>query len=259
MQPRFAEPQDDAGRERLPAPAQRVGSECSVGRRRRCRPVGPTSAARRTAAAAAGTPPPRTPARPAASASARVRSAAAGSAVYPASGDPSAPKTRSSRSADPDDQQPATARAAGARRPRRPASTSALSPSVTSTHVRCAAPRVKNPSRASDVSASKLVAFVLTCCGGGDSIVHRAGEPSPERLLVERREQIRKDPGRSARETAGTVGTASRSRMTAERARARRVGAGGLPAAAIERETSTTKKTWDSVRARWRSVLRQAG
>ena len=37
------------------------------------------------------------------------------------------------------------------------------------------------------------------------------------------------------------------------RARARRVRPDGLPAAAIERETSTTKKTCDAVRARWRS------
>jgi hypothetical protein len=41
---------------------------------------------------------------------------------------------------------------------------------VTRTHV--AGPRsgAKKAVRASEVSASKLVAFLLTCCGGGDSI-----------------------------------------------------------------------------------------
>jgi hypothetical protein len=35
--------------------------------------------------------------------------------------------------------------------------------------------------------------------------------------------------------------------------------AGDAFAAAMERDTSTTKKTWESVRARWRSVLLQTG
>ena len=58
---------------------------------------------------------------------------------------------------------------------------------------------------------------------------------------------------------AGTSGTASRSRSTADRARWRRVGSPGPAEARIDRETSTKKTTSDLVRADTVSVVVTTG
>ena len=112
-----------------------------------------------------------------------------------------------------------------------------------------ARPRSKKPSRASEASASKLVAFVLTCCGGGDSIMTERRSVSSNACSSSVGKRYGSTRSVSPASPAGTSGTASREPGDGGASTRERVAAGWASAAAIDRDTSTTKKTCDSVRA----------